>query len=201
MASQLILASEHGDIETVRTLLDMGVSPSCRDENSTLVTPLIQAARHGHVEVVQLLVSRGAKLEDRDPDIGGTALFHAAINGWEETVRVLVKLGSDPNAPEWTGCTPVFAASFHGHVEVVHLLLDSGGKLDSPCPSGTPLHAAVEGRQIRVLKMLLVRGAPPDGVDTVGRSALWIACQAGYVKSMAVCLIPGFNFSNLYLLV
>ncbi|KAJ3315221.1 hypothetical protein HDU76_002242, partial [Blyttiomyces sp. JEL0837] len=191
LASQLILAAEHGQMDAIRSLLDMGVSPSCRDENSTLLTPLIQAARHGHTQVVELLVERGARLEDRDPDIGGTAVFHAAINGWYETVRTLVALGADLNAPEWTGCTPVFAASFHGHIEVVDVLLEHGAAMDIPCPSGTPIHASVEGRQLGVLKMLLAKTDDIDAVDAVGRTALWIACQAGFLSAVELLLDHG----------
>ncbi|KAJ1539853.1 hypothetical protein HK405_012358, partial [Cladochytrium tenue] len=191
LASQLILAAEHGYVEAIRTLLDLGVSPSCRDENATLLTPLIQAARHGHSEAVELLVERGARLEDRDPDIGGTAVFHAAINGWHETVRVLVKLGGDPNAPEWTGCTPIFAASFHGHNEVVEALIELGGSVDSAGPSGTPIHAAIEGRQLGILKMLLNRSKNVDNVDAVGRTPLWIASQAGLLPVVDLLLDHG----------
>ncbi|KAI9332899.1 ankyrin repeat-containing domain protein [Zopfochytrium polystomum] len=196
LASQLILASEHGQIEAIRILLDLGVSPSCRDENSTLLTPLIQAARHGHTAVVELLVERGARLEDRDPDIGGTAVFHAAINGWYETVKVLIALGADPNAPEWTGCTPIFAASFHGHLEVVETLIESGASIDVPGPSGSPIHAAIEGRQMEVLKMLLKRAHDVNAVDAVGRTPLWIASQAGLLPVLELLLDHGADIDK-----
>ncbi|KAJ1548190.1 Ankyrin repeat domain-containing protein 61, partial [Cladochytrium tenue] len=148
-------------------------------------------ARHGHSEAAELLIERGARLEDRDPDIGGTAVFHAAINGWHETVRVLVKLGGDPNAPEWTGCTPIFAASFHGHSEVVEALIELGGSVDSAGPSGTPIHAAIEGRQLGILKMLLNRSKNVDNVDAVGRTPLWIASQAGLLPVVDLLLDHG----------
>ncbi|KAJ3191032.1 hypothetical protein HK101_008153 [Irineochytrium annulatum] len=197
LASQLILACEHGDTGAVRGLLDMGVPPSCRDENNpSLMTPLITAARHGAMDIVRMLVERGAKMEDKDPEMGGTALFHAAICGHADTVRMLLSLGADARAPEWTGCTAVYAASFHGHVEVIVALLDRGASPDEPCASGTPLHAAIEGRQIGVIRVLLQRGAFIDAVDSVGRTPLWVSSQAGFLNAVECLLDHGADIDK-----
>ncbi|KAJ3141471.1 hypothetical protein HK101_003377 [Irineochytrium annulatum] len=202
LVSQLILACENGDVTSVRNLLEMGVPVNCRDENSAAsaagvtMTPLIAASRNGRLDVMALLIEYGASMEDRDQEMGGTALFHAAICGHPDTVRLLLSLGADRRAAEWTGCTVMYAASFHGHVDIVRALVDAGAGVDDVCAGGTALHAAVEGRQIGVVRLLLQRGAEIDAVDAVGRTALWLSCQAGFLNAVECLLDHGADIDR-----
>jgi hypothetical protein len=64
----LSLASDFGQIEIVRLLLDAGEDPNRYNPvgGHSHTTPLHQAAGAGHEEVVQLLVTRGARLDMKD---------------------------------------------------------------------------------------------------------------------------------------
>jgi Ankyrin repeats (3 copies) len=74
----LALASQSGEVEIVRSLLDAGEDPNrynpvgCHAHS----TPLHQAALAGHLDVVRLLVERGARLDFKD------ILWHGTPAGW-----------------------------------------------------------------------------------------------------------------------
>ena len=74
----LSLASDFGDVEIVRLLLDAGEDPNRYNPvgGHSHTTPLHQAAGAGHEDVVQLLVTRGARLDMKD------VLWHATPEGW-----------------------------------------------------------------------------------------------------------------------
>lgn len=54
----LRMAARHGDLETVKLLLEDGVNPNATGKRGG--TPLIKAAKGNHIEIVQLLLSYGA---------------------------------------------------------------------------------------------------------------------------------------------
>ena len=60
----LVEASEGGDLDEVRRLLDAGADHDAVDELSRSAAHY--AAAKGHLEIVQLLRARGANLDGRD---------------------------------------------------------------------------------------------------------------------------------------
>ena len=60
----------------------------------------------------------------------GTALIEAAARGYENTVRVLLELGgSNPNAQNKVGNTPLSLAVYKGHGAVVDTLMAYGASV------------------------------------------------------------------------
>jgi ankyrin repeat protein len=74
----LALASQFGQVEIVRLLLDSGEDPNRYNPvgRHSHSTPLHQAAAGGHEEMVRLLVERGARLDMKD------VLWHGTPAGW-----------------------------------------------------------------------------------------------------------------------
>jgi len=72
----LALASQMGQTDAVRILLDAGEDPNRFNPPGTHshTPPLHQAIAHGELEVVRLLVERGARLDIRDTIHHGTPL-------------------------------------------------------------------------------------------------------------------------------
>jgi ankyrin repeat protein len=58
---------------------------------------------------------------------GGTPLHRAAGNGHEETVRMLVELGTDVRAGDTHGVTLLHYAAIRGHEDVVRRLMKVWG--------------------------------------------------------------------------
>ena len=96
-----------------------------------------------------------------------------AKSGDTEGVRLCLRLGVDPNAPEkwgWynsDGQTPLTAAALFGHLEVARLLLKSGADpnlRDSgpEYPAETPLSRAAMHGHLEFCRILLEAGADPN---------------------------------------
>ncbi|MHC5540133.1 ankyrin repeat domain-containing protein [Singulisphaera rosea] len=71
---QLLLESQNGHLEAVRSLLDQGVDPNEDPGAPKGWSPLMTAAFHGRLAVVKLLVERGARLDAIEIDGWLTAL-------------------------------------------------------------------------------------------------------------------------------
>jgi len=74
----LATASQHGQVQMVRELLDAGEDPNRYHPpgGHSHCTPLHQAALEGNFELAQLLIDRGARLDMRD------ILFHGTPAEW-----------------------------------------------------------------------------------------------------------------------
>jgi len=102
-------AAIHGHDTCVRMLLSAGAAPNVTDNAG--ITPLHYAIRRGNA--VWELIAAGA-----DVNAGSwTPLHSAAHEGNEVFVQMLVAAGSNPNAVDDEGRTPLQLAVDGGHVE------------------------------------------------------------------------------------
>jgi hypothetical protein len=130
-ASLLIRACSTGKADTVRQLLQDGISPDTTDEYG--LTGLIWAGRKGQVEIAKALVEAGADLESKDRT-GRTALFHAVVFNRHEFVEYVASQGALLSPIDMHGCTPLDAARWPEGVKkadkdrMVELLTRLGAK-------------------------------------------------------------------------
>ena len=145
-------------LEYIKLLLEAGADPNLRMASSTETrtiftqqwlyedgaTPFLRAAQSSDVELMKLLLQHGADPMIRTAD-GVTPLMAAAGIGWVEgvtfewsedanleTIRMLLDLGLDPNAQDWTDHrTALMGAAHKGRPEVVQMLVDAGARLDT----------------------------------------------------------------------
>jgi ankyrin repeat protein len=98
-----------------------------------------------------------------------------------------------------TGKTPLHHAVKNGHAECAKVLLDAGAKTTATDADGCyPLHLAAQyTRKAKCVKLLLARGSGQDVAtrDSLGRSPLHYAAEAGSVKSVKVLLDAGASAS------
>ncbi len=138
------------------TLLDYGaalVGPGSRWQSA-----LLTAMAFGYLDTAQALARRGAPL-DNLPAVAG-------LGRLEDAARLL------PVADRQSRQIALALAAQHGHTDVVRLLLDAGEDPNRYNPPGfhahsTPLHQAVWGDHIDVVRLLVERGARLDMRDTV----------------------------------
>ena len=165
-------------VDAARYLLEHGADPNAMLNRSILTrthtmgdsalgegaTPLLRAAKSGDIEMVRLLVEYGADPLAIMPN-GNTALHFAAGQGWRD---------GSPAAPSYDQGTDEEA------VATIDYLLELGLDLEAQGQSGTPLHAAVSGRQSApIISHLLAIGADPLAENGRGQSVEAAAQRAG----------------------
>lgn len=106
--SALMLASESGDEEAVRTLLELGADAGAADSDGH--TPLMRAAFMGHAKIVGLLVKAGCAVDATDAE-GNSALHHAG-RGSQEFIFDLLEMrhGADSELKNAKGEVPKVSA-------------------------------------------------------------------------------------------
>lgn len=109
------------------------------------------------------------------------ALSVAASTGLTETVKVLLSIGTDADAPDESGNTALKAAACGGYAAVVKTLLAAGADVNARGgDNSTPLmYAAMTGRS-DVVRMLLDAGAEVNVTNHAGYTALMLARDRRY---------------------
>jgi ankyrin repeat protein len=115
----LLLASQRGDAEAVRSLIGQATDVNVRDQYGW--TPLLWAAMNGHTEVVRVLLVSGANPNTRNR-YEWTPLMWAAAQGYDEIVRSLIAFGARLNAQDRNGWTALMWAKDSQQDKVVSIL-------------------------------------------------------------------------------
>ncbi len=108
------------------------------------------------------------------PDI---SIHEAATEGNIEAVKQHLAAGTDLNAKDGGGQTPLHRAALRGHKEIVELLIANGADRNAKDVNGrTPLHYATFGYN-ETVKLLLANGADVNAKDRGGQTPLDLAIQ------------------------
>lgn len=194
-------AAALGDLDTVRSLLDMGIRPD--DANEGGVTALMTAAACASTSNVESLLHRGAAVDLTDSR-GHTALTWAMTGGHIDIARILVGAGANSNGPREEQrtflhfMTPLQAAVAHGSVEPVEFLLDNGADPNGRDSRGrSAVHSAVllPDEKVGILKLLLERGGNPNAQDEHDSTPLATAAMMGRTKAVRTLLEHGADAS------
>jgi ankyrin repeat protein len=95
--SPLYMAAKTGSAPVIDILLKAGADAKSR--SNTGITALHMAAISGDAESVRLLGERGADVNARETERGQTPLAYAASFDRPDAIKMLLKLGADPNLP------------------------------------------------------------------------------------------------------
>ncbi len=174
-----------------------GVPPEgARGEWPGKVTPLHLAAREGTVDMAKALVEAGANIEQPEAN-DARPLLVAALNDNMPVAQYLLEKGANPNAADWYGRTPLWAAVDVRNVEVDPDTLHQKG-IDRP-------------RALKTIGLLLEKGAKPNArvmhypptrfwlqtagslawVDFTGQTAFLRAALSGDVEAMKLLVSKG----------
>ena len=201
-------ALDKGHEEVALCLLEGGADPLCDPP------AIAKAAATGSVQVVQWLVESGADVDavaerivvmpapselDRQSPIvieGSRALHVACRMGHPEIVRLLLKGGADPFAPDGMGRSPREHAEDGRNADVVAALAAYDESAGSRSANQRLLVAAEEG-DLDGINAALAEGARTSArdtrADTRTRTPLLLAVMAGQAEAVELLLAAGAN--------
>lgn len=126
----------------------------------TLPAQIIDAIKGEDCEAIRKIFESNPEQRTVHTFIGGqTWLGYACQLGKLNAAQALVQVGSDVDAGDKRdGAGPICSAADNGHYELVEYLLRCGAKLDVSTSARNPLFAAIIGRSVRIVRLLLEAG-------------------------------------------
>ncbi|XP_043916809.1 NF-kappa-B inhibitor epsilon isoform X2 [Protopterus annectens] len=144
--------------EVTRCLILKGANPEVPDRNGN--TPLHLACEYGFVQCASMLLDEFTEEELKSPF-------------YDPSVRI----EQDLELQNWQGLTCLHVATIYGHINLVDYLSNKRANIN--CKEGTggrtPLHLAVELRNISMVHILLKQGAYVDATMYNGCTPLHLA--------------------------
>lgn len=184
------VAVAHGNIETVKMLIDRGANiHTLGDDDWTLVH---KACYQGHEEMVTILIEKGVDCNKKDIT-GWTALSHSCADGNKSMAELLINAGTDKESVDLDHWTPlhivVDCGDSEGHLAVAQLLLEYGWDVNKKDKNGeTPIHRACTKGHSNIAQLLLRAGADVNATDDVGWSGLHIAATKDHASVIEVLI-------------
>lgn len=173
--SQLILAAEKGEIESVERLLRQGANPNAVDDDDR--TAYSYAAQQGNQALKQILAAAGADITigvvDYEEKFGVNAFIQAASDDRTDIVEAMLMRGADANEANQAGVTAVMRAATEVCLDA---LLAAGADVNRRDKAGYTalIWAAFFGRA-GVVKKLIAAGADVNAAAKDGNTALHMA--------------------------
>ena len=125
---------------------------------------------------------------------GKAALYYAAVCGFSGVADYLITHADGVIAEFRRSGYPLHVASYAGHIEVVHLLLQHNSDVHAKLTeyyNWTSLHIASAGGHAKVAKLLLEHGAYIDALSTSNSTPLKFASQNGHLEVVRLLLSNG----------
>jgi len=190
----LAWAAYKGYLRCCQILLDNGANPQARCADG--LTALHLAASSGYARIVSLLLERGAQVDVKSAK-GQTPLFHACQKGHSQVVQMLLSAGANANLQDEQQLSPLHLGAIYGQSDCVGILIHEGhAQVDlKSSTETTPLHYAVRGGHVEVVKCLLENGASlsfdtstSHSASQGGGSLLFIAVENGDIECTRILL-------------
>lgn len=192
----LFAACLFGNTDSVRHLVEKGVSVNTADKGNL---PLTLAIQVGHYKIVEVLLDLGAQVNSHDAGYKSTALHVACAKRDVETVKLLIDRGAEVNLKSINGWVPLIDASVRGHTDIVRVLLDHGAgvNLQADVSGQSALHHSCWYGHTETVQVLLERGADVDLQNVNGVSPLMGASMSGHVEIVCLLLDHGARVNAL----
>ncbi|CAG9327764.1 unnamed protein product [Blepharisma stoltei] len=163
-------------------------------EKSSVKDDIFRACRLGDLFLLnQTLSHPEANINQIDPELGWTPLYHTVICGHFEVAQFLLDKGASPNIPSKIGETPLHQAADNSKFRMAKLLLEYNADPNNQQHDGdTPLHHAASKGDLKLTSLLLSYKANPNITNYVfGRAALHYSVEYGHEKIVKILIKHG----------
>uniref|UniRef100_A0AAY4AU61 Ion transport domain-containing protein n=1 Tax=Denticeps clupeoides TaxID=299321 RepID=A0AAY4AU61_9TELE len=167
-------------------LLDLGANPNIL--NKALLAPLHMAITKGHNTLVELLLSYSVTNENLKGDLGNTPVMLACCSNNCEALRMLVSANSSV-APTVSDFVSFVGEEVGYNNECQINYLDKS--------KSSPLHLAVRGGNIEVIKLCILKGAKIDQKQCDKSTALHFACTQGAIEAVRLMVSSYSNVEEI----
>ncbi|KAJ6458689.1 ankyrin repeat-containing domain protein [Mycena vulgaris] len=106
--------------------------------------------------------------------------------------KYLLDTGAGPGTQYAEGVSALGVASYHGHADMVRLLIEKGASVNW---GRNPLAMASEHGHTQIVRFLLDKGAEVNIADEYPGSALQAACRRGKLETIRLLLAEGANIN------
>ncbi|KAH9488093.1 Transient receptor putative cation channel sub A member 1 [Bulinus truncatus] len=188
----LHLAVKCDSPETVSLLVQNGANPKIR--NNLQMMPMHVAADLNYTEVIEVLLDNGV-----DPmwtgENGMTALHYAAAKDNGDAIRALMQRGANPGVTDAYGHYPIHTAANSAASTAMAAIFEEAimtGWTSNRIlnlkdrENNLPLHSAVNGGDIKAVKVCLSAGASLKAQQEDGSTPLHFACAMGNLEMIKV---------------
>jgi len=203
----LHLAAKEDNTQIAKLLLDAGADINAQRLQYDMKTPLHLAIENCRYDMIMFLLANGANINIPDNldhlpfskeninQYGKFPLFIACSRGDLQMVQFLCQKGANIYQADDNGnmaifhtcmCSHEYSTSVqrHNRFSVVNFLLDQGfdNNIDIPNGNGqTVLFYACRGGHLDIVKLLLIRGANINHLDSMGQTILFhLSFSFGY---------------------
>jgi ankyrin repeat protein len=158
-----LVGNAHGNLTRVREILDG--HPELLNESATWnETPIQAATQMGNRPIIDDLIGRGAPAD----------FFTALVLGRTDEVDKHPEL---VNARGIHDLPAMYFAAIGGHVTTAQKLIDAGADVNAAAEAAAPIHGAIMGGSVEMVRLLLENGADPALKDYSGRDARALALE------------------------
>ncbi|XP_041097088.1 transient receptor potential cation channel subfamily A member 1-like [Polyodon spathula] len=191
----LHLAVKNKQLESCRTLLELGADPNIL--NTNLMSPLHMAINLRHNEIVEVLLSHSSVDMNLEGDLGNTPVMLACSIDNHEALNLLLTRGARLCEQNKLGHFAIHSAAFSGSKKSMEIILKKGEELGHQTErhinyvdksGSSPLHLAVHGGNIEVIQLCIASGAKIDLQQSDKSTALHFACTQGAIEAVKLML-------------
>ncbi|KAK9953442.1 hypothetical protein ABG768_017434 [Culter alburnus] len=188
-------AVEKDQQQSCELLLELGADPNILNSAMMGLLHLAVTKRYNHL--VEVLLSCDRTDVNLEGDLGNTPAMLACSNNNCQALHSLFKHGAKMCIQNKLGHYAIHTVAFAGAKEAMELVLKIGEELGiSPSvhinyldkTKSSPLHLAVRGGNIEVIKLCIIKGARVDQQQCDKSTALHFACTQGALDAVKIML-------------
>ena len=168
---------------SLTTPLEEGVAKAMADA-------LMAAVCSSRLEIISWLLRRESQYFCKVASDSVLLIKAAALGMPTSVIAGLIRLGVDVNAAdEEEGITPIIAAAAHGHLRLLHNLIENGASLFARDKRGYgALHHACGNDNVEVIESLLDLGLNANEHNLFGESPVMVAVGQGSESALRLAL-------------